>query len=418
MRKIDTVVIGAGHAGLATSRLLTAAGRDHIVLDRGRLAESWRASRWDSFRLLTPNWMTRLPGWRYQGDDPEGFMTASQLTGYLEDYAQAFGSPVQSWTRVTDVASFADGYRVTTTQDSWLARNVVMATGFRAHVPGQGARLDPTIRQIHATGYRNPDQLPDGGVLVVGASASGAQIATELRHVGRGVVLAVGRHTRLPRRYRGMDVMWWLEQIGALSRTIDQVRDPRMARREPSIQLSGKATADELNLSTLNKAGVVITGRLMHADGHRVHFGNDLPATLADAEARLLRTLAKIDRFIESNRLEEEVFPKRPVCPMNVTSELNELDLSAAGISTIVWATGFRHRYPWLRVPVTDRHGDVRQYRGVTSAPGLYVIGQRFMHRRDSSFIDGARHDARTITDHIEGANLSRQAPTRLPAGV
>ena len=416
MRTIDTVVIGAGHAGLATSRGLTDAGREHVVLDRGRLAESWRSSRWDSLRLLTPNWMTRLPGWRYQGPDAEGFMTAAELTGYLDAYARSFAAPVRSWTAVTEVAPLADVYCVTTTQGSWLARNVVMATGARPHVPDHAALLDPTVRQIHTNRYRNPDQLPDGGVLIVGASASGAQITAELRRAGRDVVLAVGAHTRLPRRYRGMDIMWWLEQIGALSRTIDQIRDPRVTRREPSIQLRGEASTDDLDLATLTEAGVVIAGRLIGADGDQVRFGDDLPVSLAAAEARLERTLTEIDHFIDSAGLEGEVLPKRPVRPVSVTSQLDAVDLKAAGISTVVWATGFQHEYPWLRVPVFDRNGDVRQHRGITPAPGLYVIGQRFLHRRDSSFIDGARHDARAICEHIEASDRSRRVRQALSA--
>ncbi len=419
MRRIDTVVIGAGHAGLAMSFCLTDAARYHVVLDRGRLAESWRSSRWDSLRLLTPNWMTRLPGWRYQGTDSEGFMSAAELTAYLENYAQSFDAPIQSWNSVTDVAPVADGYRVTTTQGSWLARNVVMATGARPHVPDyHAARLDPSIQQVHTTRYRNPDQLPDGGVLVVGASASGAQIAAELRGAGRGVILAVGAHTRLPRRYRGIDIMWWLEQIGALSRTIDQVRDPRRASREPSLQLGTGSSNDELNLATLSEMGVVITGRFTDTDGHQVHFADDLEAAVTAAESRLEQTLAEVDRFIQSTGLEAEVLPKEPVHPVSVTAQLDALNLKATGISTVVWATGFRHEYPWLRVPVLDRHGDVRQHRGITSAPGLYVIGQRFMHRRDSSFIDGARHDARTICEHIEESNRSRCIRPPLPAGA
>jgi putative flavoprotein involved in K+ transport len=213
-----------------------------------------------------------------------------------------------------------------------------------------------------------------------------------------------------------MDIMWWLTQIGALSRTIDQVRSPRVARSEPSIQLRGKASTDDLNLATLNDAGVVITGRLTGSDGHRVRFDDDLPVTLAAAEARLERTLAGIDRYIHSAGLEAEVLPKVPVPPLNVSSQLDTMDLRAAGISTVVWATGFRYRYPWLRVPVLDRDGDVRQYRGITPAPGLYVIGQRFLHRRDSSFIDGARHDARAICGHIETSDRSRSVRPSLSA--
>ena len=418
MPSIHTVVIGAGHAGLAVSRCLTTAGRDHLVLDRARLAESWRSSRWDSLRLLTPNWMTRLPSWRYQGADAEGFMTAAELTGYLDAYARSFGAPVEAWTDVTEVAPVADGYRVTTTQDSWLARNVVMATGGRPYVPDHAARLDPAIRQIHTGGYRNPEQLPDGGVLVVGASASGAQIAAELRASGREVVLAVGSHTRLPRRYRGVDIMWWLEQIGALSRTIDQVRNPRLARREPSLQLGTGSSTDELNLATLREAGIAITGRLVEADRHRVRFADNLEITVAAAESRLNRTLVEIDRFIQSSGLEAEVLPRQPVRSVKVTSQLDAMDLKAAGISTVIWATGFRHQYPWLRVPVFDRHGDVQQYRGITSAPGLYVIGQRFMHRRDSSFVDGARHDALTICEHIQASDRTRGVRPQLPVGA
>ena len=418
MRRIDTVVIGAGHAGLAMSRCLTDAGRDHVVLDRARLAESWRSSRWDSLRLLTPNWMTRLPGWTYRGADSEGFMSAAELTAYLESYAHSFDAPVQDWTAVTDVTPVAEGYRVLTTQDSWLARNVVLATGARPHLPDPAASLDPGIWQIHTSRYRNPDQPPTGGILVVGASASGAQIAAELRQAGRDVVLAAGAHTRLPRRYRGIDIMWWLEQIGALSRTIDQVRDPRRTRREPSIQLRTGSSTDELNLATLRQAGVVITGRLTDAAGHRVRFADNLEMAIAGAESRLERTLAEIDRFIQSAGLDAEVLPKVPVPPVDVTSRLESTDLKAAGISTVVWATGFRHEYPWLRVPVFDRHGDVRQYRGITAAPGLYVIGQRFMHRRDSSFIDGARHDALGICEHIQASDRSCRARPPLTTGA
>jgi putative flavoprotein involved in K+ transport len=418
LRNTDTIVIGAGHAGLAVSRCLTAAGREHVVLDRGRLAESWRSARWDSLRLLTPNWMSRLPGWRYQGADAEGFMTAAELTGYLDDYARSFGAPVQTWTEVTDVTQADKGYRVVTRQGGWLARNVVMATGGRPHVPLCAARLDPAIRHLHTNEYRNPDQLADGGVLVVGASASGTQIGTELRASGRDVVLAVGAHTRLPRRYAGMDNMWWLEQIGALSRTIDQVRDPRTARREPSIQLHGGACPDEINLATLSEAGVVMTGRLIHADGHRVRFADDLPMTGAATEARLERTLAEIDHYIDSTGLADEVLPRPSIARVSVSSQVSAMDLRAAGVSTIVWATGFRHECPWLRVPMLDRHGDVQQYRGITPAAGLYVIGQRFLHRRDSSFIDGARHDARTIREHIEASDRSRGVRPQLPVGV
>jgi putative flavoprotein involved in K+ transport len=413
MKIIDTVVIGAGQAGLATSRYLTEAGRDHAVLDRGRVAESWRSARWDSLRLLTPNWMTRLPAWSYTGPDADGFMSAAELAAYLEDYAASFEAPMHEHTPVTDVSPMAHGYRVTTFRGSWFARNVVIATGPSRHVPGLARRLDPDLRQIHTNSYRSPERLPAGGVLVVGASASGTQIAAELQRSGRRVVLAVGSHSRLPRRYRGMDIMWWLEQSGMLSRTIDEVPDPRQARTQPSLQLRGGTPAEQADLGTLDRLGVEITGRLIGVDGLRLRFADDLPVTASDADQRMRRTLAKIDRFIETSGLEAEVLPRETTGPIILPSARHELDMRAAGITTVVWATGHRFRYPWLRVPVFDGDGHVMHHRGVTAAGGLYVIGERFLHRRDSSFIDGARHDARTITDHIRMASGPKRTQTR-----
>jgi putative flavoprotein involved in K+ transport len=388
MKAIDTIVIGAGHAGLATSRCLTDAGREHLVLDRGRLAESWRSARWDSLHLLTPNWMSRLPGWSYRGEDPDGYMPATELVGYLAGYARSFGAPIQSWTAVTDVRRATGGYQVTTTDDAWLARNVVVAAGPRPRVPPLGADLAPGIEQVHTNRYRKPAALPDA----------------ELRRAGRDVVLAVGTHTRLPRLYRGMDIMWWLEQLGALDRTVDEVADVDKARRDPSSQLTGGNGGRGLDLSTLGDLGVTITGRLTAVDGSRVSFAPDLPATTAAADERLRRTLAKIDEHVSRAGLDTEVCPPEDIPELRLPAGPGSLDLRAAGISTVVWATGFEFRYPWLRVPVTDADGEIEQYRGVTAAPGLYVMGLRFMYRRNSQFIDGARHDARHVVQHLTGA--------------
>ncbi|HEX6337291.1 MAG TPA: NAD(P)-binding domain-containing protein [Jiangellaceae bacterium] len=404
MKAIDTIVIGAGHAGLATSRCLTEAGREHLVLDRGRLAESWRSARWDSLHLLTPNWMSRLPGWSYQGEDTDGYMPATDLVGYLSAYARSFGAPVKSWTAVTDVRPGGSGYQVTTTDGAWQARNVVVAAGPRPRIPALGSALASSIEQVHTNRYRAPGGLPDGGVLVVGASASGVQVAAELRRAGRDVVLAVGTHTRLPRRYRGMDIMWWLEQLGALDRTVDEVADIDKARRDPSSQLTGGSGGRGLDLSTLRDLGVTITGRLTGVDGHHVSFAPDLPATTAAADERLRRTLAKIDDHVYRAGLDTEVCPAQDVPAVRLPAGPGSLDLRAAGISTVIWATGFEFRYPWLRVPVTDAAGEIEQYRGVTAAAGLYVMGLRFMYRRNSQFIDGARHDARHVVQHLTGA--------------
>src|SRR4051812_30948713 len=224
--RVDTVVVGAGHAGLAVSHLLSRAGREHVVLDRGRVAESWRSERWESLRLLAPSWMCRLPGWRYDGPDPDGFMTVAELVGHLERYAA--GAPVETGRAVHSVDAVGDDYRVVTDGGTWLARHVVVATGAtgRTATPAALAGLGPGTTVLSPLHYRRPDALPPGGVLVVGASASGAQIAEELALAGRRVVLAVGRHTRMPRRYRGLDAYWWLERTARLSRAIDSMPDP------------------------------------------------------------------------------------------------------------------------------------------------------------------------------------------------
>lgn len=408
MRRIDTVVIGAGQAGLATSRCLAEAGREHVVLDRGEPAESWRSARWDSLRLLTPNWMSRLPGWSYRGDDPEGYMSAAAVARYLTAYAESFDAPVHSWTDVSEVRPHEDGYRVATSAGVWQARRVVVAAGPQPRLPALAAAVPAGVRHMHVSAYRTPAQLPPGGVLVVGASASGAQVAAELRETGRDVVLAVGRHTRLPRRYLGMDIMWWLEQIGALERTIDEVSDVHAARREPSIQL---AAARDLDLNILDDRGVAIAGRLVGFDDHRVRFAPDLPLNVSIAESRLRRTLATIDQYADRSGLADEVLPVGDVAEARVPPGPAELDLRAAGITSVLWATGYDYRYPWLRVPVHDGSGDIRQYRGITPAAGLYTIGLRFMYRRNSQFIDGVRHDARTVVQHLTGADVAVAAP-------
>ena len=403
MRHIDTVVIGAGHAGLAMSRCLTDRGRDHVVLERGRLAERWRRERWGSMRLLTPNWMTRLPGWCYDGYDPDGYMTAEEVVGYMDRYARSFSAPVETETTVVRVERCADGFLVATDQGTWSADQVVVATGHcdRPHVPAAASRLRKSVYQTTPSAYRNPDLLPDGGVLVVGAAASGAQLADELARSGREVVLAVGRHTRLPRSYRGMDICWWLERLGVLDKTIDEMPDPERARREPSLQLIGRPDKADLDLAALQDHGVRLSGRLTGVDGRTVHLGADLGTTTARADAGRRRLLAEIDDYIDTYRLTTEVVEREPVRPVRTGGEPGRLDLESEGISTVIWATGFRRRYSWLRIPIFDEADEIRHRRGVTPVPGLYVLGLRFQHRRNSSFIDGVRHDAEFIANHL-----------------
>jgi putative flavoprotein involved in K+ transport len=399
----DTIVIGGGQAGLAMSRSLTDRGVDHVVLERGRIAERWRSERWDSLRLLTPNWMSRLPGWRYDGPDPDGYMTAAEVTDYFARYAEASSAPVVEHCTVESVRAVADRFEVVTTCGVFGARHVVIATGWcdRPWVPAMARRLSTGITQVTPSDYRNPSSLPQGGVLVVGASATGVQLADELRSAGRDVVLAVGSHSRLPRRYRGMDVFWWLDRIGSLDRTIDEMPDPARARQEPSLQLVGRPGGRRLDLGTLQRSGVRLAGRLDAVEGRRVRFAGDLPVTIANADRRMTRVLADIDTHIAATGLTGEVLAPDPPRNILATTSPDELDLRRSGIETVIWATGFRRSYPWLHLPVLDATGEIRQRRGVTPMPGLYVLGQRFQHFRSSNFIDGVGRDAAFVAHHL-----------------
>src|ERR1700729_784460 len=282
MRRVETLVLGAGQAGLAGSPCLAERGADHVVVERGRVAERWRTARWDSLRLITPNWMSRLPGWSYPGADPDGYMAPPELVSYLEGYAGSFATPLHEGTTVERVEAAGGGLRVLTDQQTWLARNVVVAAGTedRAFVPPVASGIEPGIHQLPASRYRRPGQLPDGGVLVVGASASGAQIADELRRSGRPVTISVGRHSRLPRCYRGRDILWWMDQAGILGHTIDEMRNAESARSAPSLQLSGRS-GRRVDLEALAAGGVTLVGRLAGASGRWLSFADDLPATVS-----------------------------------------------------------------------------------------------------------------------------------------
>ena len=414
---LDTVVVGAGHAGLAVSRLLTAAGREHVVLDRGRVGERWRTARWDSLHLLTPSWMTRLPLWR-PPDDPESFLSARRFLHRLEEYAASFAAPVVSGVRVLHLAPGPNAtYDLGTDHGTWRSRSVVLATGPHG-VPLVPASVRTTeVAVVTSDRYRNPTRLPPGGVLVVGASASGVQIADELVRSGRDVVLSVGRHTRVPRRYRGMDIFWWLTVTGRLARTIVEVRDPDAARRETSMQLVGRGMDDvaahDVDLAALQDRGVRLAGRLAGLEGRVARFGENLALETADADRRLSDLLSSFDRYADSCGLGREVLPAVRPRAVHVPATPARLDLRAERIRTVVLATGFRPDNDWVDLPIVDRDGTVRQTRGVTDAPGLYVVGQRFQHRRDSGFIDGARHDARAVVRHLTGGAVSARGALR-----
>ena len=398
MQHTDAIIIGAGQAGLAMSHCLSRRGIDHAVLDRGHIGERWRSERWDSLRLLTPNWMSRLPGWSYRGPDPDGYMTMPEVVRFLEDYARVGSAPVESGVTVSSVERAANGYRIVTDTGARMARVVVVATGHCdvPVAPAMARRLPADIHQTTPSRYRNPNSLPEGGVLVVGASATGVQLAEELHRSGRPVTLSVGRHTRLPRLYRGRDIMWWMDQIGVLDERADRARDLGRARSQPSLQLVGHPDRRTIDLAALRAGGVRVVGRTSGADGSRVHLCDDLAETTAAAQATLERLLARIDAFAAPS-------PTAAPRPVTLAPSPTVLDLRAEGIRSVVWATGYRRDYGWLKVPVLDAAGEVIHHGGITPLPGLYVLGLRFLRRRKSNFIDGVGADAEELAGDILG---------------
>lgn len=416
MSRVDCLVIGAGQAGLAMSRCLTDLGIAHVVLERGRVGERWRSERWDSLRLLTPNWQSRLPGFAYQGSAPDGYMTMGDVVAYLDAYARSFDAPVREGVAVERVSRHGAAFRVETTAGHWRARAVVVATGYcdTPFVPPVAARLPETMTQIVPTAYRRPAQLPEGGVLVVGASASGIQLAAELHEAGRAVTIAAGHHTRLPRRYRGRDILWWLDRMGVFDERADEVYDIDISRDQPSLQLIGHPDHRTLDLAVLQRRGIRVVGRLLDVAGAVARFDDDLVKTTAAADVKLAALLARVDRFADAQGDRTPGEPFTPTWPRFVEAETS-IDLDAAGITSVVWATGFRRHYPWLDVPVLDARGEIVHRGGVTAVPGLYVLGLHFLRRRNSSFIDGVGADARELAAHLATSVRETSAVVSVP---
>jgi putative flavoprotein involved in K+ transport len=377
---------------------------DHVVLERGEVANSWRHERWDSLRLLTPNAQARLPGYRYEGDDPDGYLTMAEVVDFVAGYAAASHAPVRTQTTVTSVSSAAGGgYRIVAGDSEILGRSVVIASGAcnAPHVPALRTAVPQGVACITPFDYRNPAQLPDGGVLVVGASATGVQLADEIRRSGRRVTIAVGEHVRLPRTYRGRDVLWWMEASGVWNQRYDEVDDLVRARRLPSPQLVGTPEHSTLDLNTLGAAGVEIVGRLSTIRGGRALLSGGLRNMFALADLKMDRLLDTFDEWASGR--DSEFAPHERFEPTRVPERSRlEIDLTKGEIRTIVWATGFRPEYGWLEVPVVDHKGHLRHDGGVVDdAPGLYAIGLPVLRRRKSTFIVGAEDDARDIVAHL-----------------
>ena len=387
------------------SRCLTERAIDHVVLERGEVANSWRTERWDSLRLLTPNWQSRLPGYSYEGNDPDGYRSMSETIEFLDRYAHVISAPVETHTTVTSVKRDGRGYAVATDRGVWRCRTVVLASGACniARVPALSQAVPPGVSTLSAMDYRNSDQLDPGGVLVVGASSTGTQLADEIHRTGRPVTISVGEHIRAPRVYRGRDLEWWMDAAGVLNERYDEVEDINRARKLPSLQLAGTADHSTLDLNSLTSMGVKLIGRLAGINDGKAQFSGSLLNQCALSDLKMGRLLDTIDEWASNNGLDGEVeAPHRPVPTAVEDAPPLGMDFTSGEIKTIIWATGYYPDYSWLDVPVFDRKNRIRHDGGIVNeAPGMYLMGIQFLRRRKSALMDGAGDDARDLSTHL-----------------
>ncbi|WP_022705052.1 flavin-containing monooxygenase [Pseudorhodobacter ferrugineus] len=402
VEKIDTLVIGAGQAGVAMSEHLTIEGIPHIVLERARIAERWRSERWDGLVANGPAWHDRFPGMAFEGVDPAAFPGKERVADYFEAYAKHINAPIRCGVNVTLVRRIphAGGFRVETSDGVIDADHVVAATGpFQRPVLPALVPETAGVFQIHSSGYRNPDQLPEGAVLVVGAGSSGAQIADELQRAGRKVYLSVGPHGRPPRSYRGRDNVWWLGVLGKWNAAA-----PAPGTEHVTIAVSGARGGETIDFRRLAAEGMTLLGRSQSYDGEVLRFADDLVANVTRGDANYLSVLDEADAYVTRHGLDLPLEPDaRRVWPMPASMEnpITALDLAEAGITAIVWATGYAVDYGWLQVDVFGADGRPKHHCGVSNEPGLFFLGLPWLSRRGSAFIWGVWHDAKYIADQI-----------------
>lgn len=404
VEKVNTLVVGAGQAGVAMSEHLGKQGISHVVLERSRIAEAWRTARWDSLVANGPVWHDRFPGKTFDSIEDDAFAPKERVADYFADYAKEISAPIRCGVAVTSVIPKPDGagFLVETSDGTYEADNVVAATG-----PFQRPIIPPLvpegegIMQIHSQAYRNPAQLPDGAVLVVGAGSSGTQIADELMQAGRRVYLSVGPHHRPPRRYRGKDFVWWLGVLG-----IWDLKVPAPNTEHVTIAVSGAYGGKTVDFRRLAHAGMTLVGMTRSYNGGVMQFAHDLKDNIALGDANYLSLLDQADAYATREGLDfplepdARTFPETPAC---VTDPLLELDLKAAGVTTIIWATGYAFDFGWLKLDAFDDRGRPVHERGVSKVPGLYFLGLPWLSRRASSFIWGVWHDAAYLADRIAG---------------
>lgn len=401
-RRIEAVVVGAGQAGIAMSESLTGLDVPHVVLERNRIAERWRSERWDSLVSNGPAWHDRLPGRRFEGVPGEEFASKDQIVEYLEQYAEQVAAPVRCGVDVTAVRrrTGESGFRVETSEGDYDAQFVIAATG-----PFQAARIpeivpaDSSLLQLHSRDYKNPDQLPDGNVLVVGSGSSGAQIADELQRAGRQVHLSVSAHTRPPRTYRGRDIVWWLGVLGLWDQQV-----PRAGAEHVTLAISGARGGSTVDFRRLAASGITLVGRTESFVEGTLRFGPRLAETIAAGDANYLEVLNAADAYVARNGLdlpEEPAARELGALPKCVTDPIRQVNLAESGITSIIWATGFSVDYSWLEVDAVDANGRPLHQRGISPEPGVYFVGLPWLTRRSSSFLCGVSGDAKYIAEHI-----------------
>jgi putative flavoprotein involved in K+ transport len=398
-RSVDVAIIGGGQAGLATSWYLTQAGVEHVVLEAGRVAETWRSRRWDSFCLVTPNWGVRLPGMNYAGPDPDGFMSLAELIGYFHGWADSFKAPVQENTRVSALEKEGGDFVLKLPGNALRARTVVVASGAfqRAHRPAGGEKLPKSVHQVLAEDYRNPGKLPPGAVLIVGSGQTGCQLAEELQDAGRAVFLACGRAPWTPRQIEGRDWIWWTRVSGWMERTPDKLPSPA-ARLIANPQATGHGGGRDMHYRTLHARGIELLGRFAGADDSKIYFADDLAASVDFGDARLKDMLKAFDAHCSaSGRGPVDLELPEPFR----TKTRSELDIAGEDIGTVIWTSGYRPEYGWVNLPVFDEMGFPVQHDGCTTVRGLYFMGVPWMRKMKSSIFYGVGEDAEVVAQHI-----------------
>lgn len=408
VERVDTVIIGGGQAGLAASYYLGELGCAHVILERQRVAERWRSERWDSLTFQFPNWAMKLPGYPYSGADPDGFAPRDEVVRFIESYAAVIRAPVRCGVAVTSLRQrpASERFQIETEDGEIEAANVVIATGpyQKPSVPHAMEHAMRGFFQVHSSRYRSPAQLPDGAVLVVGSGNSGCQIAEDLLRSGRYVYLAVGTHRRAPRRYRGRDCTWWQFALGEFDQTTDKRPTKRTARL-----LTGVDGGRDMDLRRLGLDGVVLLGHVRSAQEGKIALAPDLVTSLAGGDAWFVEFLKSADEYARKNGLElpDDDRPLEPLPdPKEVSAPILELDLKAAGVSTVIWANGFSYDFAWIHLPIFAEIGNPSRQepihqRGVTAIPGLYFIGLPWLSKLKSSLMAGAGEDAAFIAEHI-----------------